>query len=415
MTQLTGQFPNETYINGLRDNPESTLAVVYDEFRLPIIQSLTALGGQEETTAQLFQLAVFEAARLARSGQFPTELPFFDVLKALSIAHFHASNPPIGQDAAEAGDAPATNFPSGSIPKAEVLISTQQKFETWRQLQELNPDCQNILIGHSETSEPETEAGTTPDNRFSECQEQLARKLQPDADATPQLPDWAQAALHDREGYAIWQRSAQLELDWAAGPPAPPESNRIWRWAISILLLVVVGYGIYQIYFRPKTAAEVFADNFAPPTSLMDDMKARYGAEMANDSVTAQPSECMLLLREADAYYQANDYQAAMDPLLLIVLDSASICKSDAWYYLGIVHLQMEDPTTSIQCFAKIEDLGRFGEDLYWYQAMAFVQLAKENPMLRDKARRAVERTLGHTRDPQRRKRAETMLENLSK
>ena len=418
VTHPTGQFPNETYINGLRDNPESTLAVVYDEFRQPIIQTLTELGEQEETAAQVFQLAVFDAARLARSGQLQTAPPIYDFLSAVSLAQLQAIN---AEEEAElsAIDSPEiTRYepPLTGIPAPDDLLETRNKFEAWRQLQQLEEECRRILLSQSQsTEESESEPVSTAPDRLTDCQAQYAQLLGADLETDQKLPDWALNALADTEGYSVWRRTNVLEKDWAVGAEAPPESNRIWRWAVSILLLVSVGYGIYQFYFRPKTAAEVFADNFAPPTSFIEDMEQRYGAEMGNDSVSARPNDCMLLLQEADAYYQANEFLSSVDPLLLIVLDSASLCQSDAWYYLGIVQLQLEDPTTAIQCFAKIEDLGRYGQDLYWYQALAFVQLAKENPLLRDKARRAVERTLGNARDPKRRKQAETMLENLSK
>jgi hypothetical protein len=417
VTYPTGQFPNETYLNGLRDNPGPTLAVVYDEFRMPIIQAITANGGSEETAAAVFQLAVNDAAQMGRLGTLPDTVPFYQFLQALSLAHFNAD--PARQDIAT--EAPAmeseTEAPAElgfELPGQEDLIRSRQKVYAWERFQALEPPCRNVLyelLGSEETADKNTDEA---DETSATCTEAYIQLLSKDSETYSAIPYWASVALRDRDGFAVWKRSQELEAEWKAGPPAPPESNRIWRWAVGILLLVAVGYGLYQFYFRPMTAAEVFADNFVPPTSMLGDMEARYGAEMGNDSSGAQPNQCMLLLQEADAYYQANEYEAAMDPLLLIVLDSNSICQSDAWFYLGIVQLKREDPSTAIQCFAKIEDLGRYGEDLYWYQALAFVQLAKENPMLRDKARGAIERTLGNTRDPKRRKQAEKMLKNLS-
>ncbi|TNE51652.1 MAG: hypothetical protein EP344_16490 [Bacteroidetes bacterium] len=407
MTQPTGQFPNETYLNGLRDNPESTLAVAYDEFRKPILQELEASGGTEVEGALCFQLAVIDAARMVRANTYPEAVPFAEYLLALSRAHFNQHHLPEEQTSA-VGDQQQTAF---DLPGTAELLRTRQQVRAWRLLQNLTPDCRQHLLDHG------SEEKTAPDSDgagLEACREAYARVLATPDTINPEVPEWAVVALGDTEGYRIWLRTAALETEWEAGPPLTQESNRIWRWAVGVLVLVAISYGVYQFYFRPKTAAEVFADNFDPPSSLLEDLGDRYGAEMGNDSVTAQPSACVLLLREADAYYQAKEYLAAQDPLLLIVMDSSSICQSDAWYFLGILQIQLEDPTTAIQCFAKIEDLDRYGEDLYWYQALAFVQLAKENPLLRDKARGAVERTLGNTRDPKRREQAETMLKNLS-
>jgi hypothetical protein len=41
--------------------------------------------------------------------------------------------------------------------------------------------------------------------------------------------------------------------------------------------------------------------------------------------------------------------------------------------------------------------------------------MAKGNPLLRDRAKHAIERTRDNTRDPERRAQAEAMLESLSK
>ncbi|MBK8968084.1 MAG: hypothetical protein R3D58_21050 [Saprospiraceae bacterium] len=413
MTHPTGQFPNETYLNGLRDNPGPTLAVIYDEFRMPVIQAAFEHGATEESAAVAFQLAVNDAANMGRQGTLPETMAFFPFLKALSLAHLEAAKTqPEEVDEQQADEPETAGQAMAGLPGKEALDLSRKKQLAWQKLQQLEPDCRKIILEaseHSETTEPDADA-----EKHSGCHETYLKLLFPELEHLQEMPDWAVTAIQDREGYAIWQRSQALEEEWKAGPPAPPESNRIWRWAVGILLLVAVGYGIFQFYFRPKTAAEVFADNFDPPASLLADLETRYGAEMGNDSSGAQPNECLLLLREADAYYQANEYEAALDPLFLIALGPGSICQSDAWYFLGIIHLKLEDPVEAIRCLAKIEDLGRYGEDLYWYQALAFVQLAKENPMLRDKARGAVERTLGNTRDPGRRQQAEQMLKNLS-
>lgn len=416
MTQQDGQFPNETYIAGLRDNPDSTLAVVYDEFRQPVIRSVTAMGGSEADGAFFFQTAVIDAARFARSGILPANLPFLSFLKTLSKAHYKDWLEATNAEAPGPGEPPEPDaqLVDAQIPDRATLLETRRRIQVWAQMENLDSDCRAALF--LLPAAPEAVATAVETGALDEtCREQFRKIVQePDAPAG-EIPDWALAALQDRNGYAVWQRTQELEKEWAVDKPVAPESNRVWRWAMALLLLVAIGYSVYQFYYHPKTAAEVFADNFVPPTSLLEDFGARYGPEMGNDSVSARPNQCIQLLQEADAYYRAKEFKAAMDPLLLIVLDSNSICQSDAWYFLGIVQLQLEDPTTAIQCFAKIEDLQRYGEDLYWYQALAFVQLAKENPLMRDKARRAVERSLGNTRNPKRRAQAESMLKNLSK
>lgn len=406
---VTGQFPNESYLDGLRNDPESSIAVVYDEFRGPVLRAFSEMGVPDQDAILFFQMAVTDAARMARTDQIPDSTPFPVFLHALAVAHSYASKgvPELPTEAPAGCDAAAWR----RMPAATTLRETQAKTAGWAIIPELEPECRAVLLEEPEDSDADDEAAREKRN---DCKEHVLRAIH--ASVSSELPAWLLPALRDTDGHAAWQRTQELEQGrHTENPPAPPESNRIWRWVVVVFLVTVVGYSAFQFFFRPKTAAEVFADNFAPPGSLIADMEKRYGPEMGNDSVSARPNTCMFLLREADAYYQASDYESALEPLLLIVTDSLAICQSDAWYFLGIIQLQLEEPASAVQCFAKIDDIERYGEDLYWYQALAFVQMAKGNPLLRDRAIRAVEQAIGNIQDPKRRARAEEMLTNLSK
>ncbi|MFN0013856.1 MAG: hypothetical protein ACKVU2_04855 [Saprospiraceae bacterium] len=407
---ITGQFPSETYLDGLQNDPESSIAVVYNEFRTPILRAFLSMGVTEKDAVFFFQAAVVDAACMARRSEIPASVLFPDFLQALATAHLFASK---GVAELPLEVPPGVSSGWTDMPAPAVLRETQANAKAWACLPDLDPACRSALI-----MEPE-EAGADVEwlKKRESCKEYILQALTAkNTSPYAELPEWVLTALRDVDGHMIWNRMQTLEQGWRTDkPPVPPESNRIWRWVVAVFFVTVVGYSVYQFYLRPKTAAEVYADNFAPPGSLIADLQKRYGAEMGNDSVTAHPSMCMMLLREADAYYQASDYKSAMDPLLLIITDSSSLCQSDAWFFLGIIELQMEEPTTAVQCFAKIEDIDRYGEDLYWYQALAFVQMAKGSPLLRDRAIRAVEQAIGNMRDEKRRVRMETMLKNLSK
>ena len=94
--------------------------------------------------------------------------------------------------------------------------------------------------------------------------------------------------------------------------------------------------------------------------------------------------------------------------------DSLLECQTDALFYLAIVGLELERPELSLECIAKMDDLERYGEDIYWYMALAYVQKAALDPSEKDIAKRAVERALSNTEIPERRQQAEKMLEELS-
>lgn len=74
----------------------------------------------------------------------------------------------------------------------------------------------------------------------------------------------------------------------------------------------------------------------------------------------------------------------------------------------------MNDPALTIECLSNIEDLSRYGEDIYWYQALAFVKLAAENPLMQEKAVRAMDRVISNTELPERREQAQKMLQQLN-
>ncbi|MEO6040134.1 MAG: hypothetical protein ABIQ93_17100, partial [Saprospiraceae bacterium] len=88
-------------------------------------------------------------------------------------------------------------------------------------------------------------------------------------------------------------------------------------------------------------------------------------------------------------------------------------CRSDALFYLGIIGLQIDQPDYTLASFAKIEDLEHFGEDIYWYQAMAFVKMAEKNPEKKERAAHALERAIGNIQDTARRDQALRMLDKL--
>ena len=237
----------------------------------------------------------------------------------------------------------------------------------------------------------------------------------PLADSLGLLQQWEASGEDSLEpGFAVWRTLSPLV---AAGPPtgetrqqsSEPAANRIWRLVLAALLLFGGGYAVYQYVSRP---ADLFKDNFTPPESLLADHRLRY--EATNDSSGQAPHEgCEQLLGNADQFYQAGSFEAAQDPLLLLVLDSTANCQSDAWYYLALLRLKMGDPVTSIECLSKIEDLEHFGEDIQWNMALSMLLLSEQEPALKEKTIRAVEKVALSTRLEDRKKKADKLLQKL--
>lgn len=383
-------FSNDAYFNSLRTDTAFGVSTLYSLFREDTAKTLVASGWGEAEAAHCFRLAVCDIAQWAREGYQPEE-PLGQLLKARSLAHAALLRPIQEQEA-------------GAEPSAEEtdLLQSQQKAAVWSALTRLQPPCQEALL-----AEPTSAEGA--------CFEALQSEM--GAQALPS--DRLTAALADVEGFRTWQYTAEHEHTWqkttAPAPAAEPLKNKTWRWITLTFLIVTVAYAVYQFFFRPKTVAELYASNFNPPRSLMADWEQRRTADTSDTAPAGIATEaCLMLLHEADAFYQQGDYRSATDPLLLIVLDTAAACQADAWFYLGIIHLHLKDPVTAIQCLAKIEDLERFGEDIYWYQVMAYLQIAQNTPHQRERIAKAVELAIPNIQNPKRRAQAEALLESLS-
>ncbi|MCS6929554.1 MAG: hypothetical protein NZM43_08675 [Saprospiraceae bacterium] len=382
----TESFSVRTYFDSLRQDVQFGISVLYSLFR-GNAKYLVELGLNEHEAAHCFRLAISDVTRLARSEEKPDEYSMEELLRQLSLSHALLLHPYLRVELPE----------HPLLVKADIL-QTQQKAAVWSALENLDADCQEVLL-------------TQPTLVEGPCAEALREKLQGVSS------EMVQTALLDVEGFRSWKYAGANEQIYQKSTTkiqsAEGNGRSVWRWAMFIFLGVVCAYAAYQFLFRPKTLAELYAQNFVPPRSLLADWQQRHRAN--SDSTTPPLTEnCWMLLRESDAAYQAGNLHGAMDPLLLIVLDTMAACRSDAWLYLGIIHLRLEDPIAAMQCFAKIEDFEHFGEDIYWYQVMAYLQIAQNNPQQRERVAKAVELAIPNLHTPERRARAEALLKNLS-
>lgn len=353
VSQPTGSLSNEDYINGLLQADPAVLETIYADFRLPMVKILTSLGSSSATGRSFFRAALVETAQHARSGTLPADVPFFNILKSFGLAHYFDWLTEREQPLPE--NTPDPEEPTFPLPDSDTLRATRAQIDAWKK----GEQTQNA-------------------------------------------------------GFNLWEkiRFAENRLDEHSSPKS---KNNLARNIFIAFVLITLGWIVWMFVFRAKTPAEVYDENFTLPKSLMEDMRHRYGPEMGNDSVSTRPSACEFYLTEADRFYQAKDYESATSVLAQILDDSLTLCHSDALLYIGIIALEEEKPELALECFSKIEDLEHFGEDIYWYQSLAFVKIAELNPLLRDKASRAVERARSNTRDSIRRVQAEKMLKHLAR
>ncbi len=429
MQHPSSKYPSEQYIKGLQEADPDMLARIYQEFRQPVIRSIQACGGSIADGGIIFRAAVVEAGNQQRNGSLPLETPFFFQLRELAIAHYRdwqkERNPTpqdsdaIGQEEYQSDNMQIPEIEGIVLPDASTMRQTRRNIYAWRNMEKLDRQCQEI-IWQEAANPPEANSETDEMAPNHSCRQQLIELLKlPDAPKNT-LPEWVISALKDREGYDFWAKTQALERKIAAGQPLltqaspAPNNHAIRRIAIiaaALLLLVAV----FRYLFRDATPKEVYDENFTPPVSLMDDFSKRSELDtMSRDSIDERPLLCDQLLRDADEKYRQKDYATAVSLLAQITEDAElNACYSDAYFYMGIIELIREDPSYALQNFSKIDNLDRYGEDIYWYQALCFVQLAAQNPNLRERAEDAVKRAVSATENPERRKQAEKMLEKL--
>ena len=120
------------------------------------------------------------------------------------------------------------------------------------------------------------------------------------------------------------------------------------------------------------------------------------------------------MFAEADDFYQKKEWRSAATVLAAMLEEASSDCQTDIYFYLAIVGLYLDRPELTLQCISKLDDLDRFGEDIYWYMALAYVKKAAIDPSEKDMAIRALERAMSNTEIHERRIQAKKMLEDLS-
>jgi hypothetical protein len=415
MTDPTASFPNEQYFEGLRTIDAGAIQNLYTAFRRPIIRAVEAAGGSRADGSTFFRVALIHASTLARDGQPDTSIAVFPWLQTLAICHFRdwateknlelPAPPPLSE---------AETACLMAVPSTEARLECRQRIRAKRQFSRLESGCrktiqawaQDAALGISDAQQRNTTTAT--------CLEKYRKSLGEPADAWPNLaPAWAVTALTDTHFQqalaAVDAVEGRLSMGQSSGER---RESKVTRNVMMALILLVAAYGIWDFFSVSTSPKAVYAENFKPPTSIMADRADRFARDT---SPMTRVETCEQLFETADETYQRQDYRETAAVLYTMIGSDMEDCNSEALYYLAIVGLQLNEPELTVQCLAKIPDLDRFGEDLYWYQALAFVKIAEQNPARRDIARRAVERARSNTEVPERRSQAAKMLEQLAR
>lgn len=390
---------NRNLLDELRRPEAGTMEFLYTRFRKPACRAVEGAGGSHADGNTFFRVAVIHACILAGRDELP-ETPDWGVfLTNLAEAHFRDWASERNLETSLANPA-AEEF----LPDENSRVHTRKLIRARRQWQKLDKKCREEVLSASKNGD--YSVATPCINAYLKSVPDL---LPPDNQTA--LPDVAVYALTNEDFNRILltvdRHEASLALNQSATKPAERRKNRT---IAAVVLLSAALIAVWAYFSEPKSAEAIFNENYAPPASILLDRAER----AARDSVAISlPAECEQTLTEADIFFKQKNWEEAIGTLILMADNENDVCKSDALFYMAIAGLQLENPELSLECLSKISDIERYGEDLYWYQALTFVKIAAERPGKRSLARKAVERARSNTVIPERKARAEKMLSEL--
>jgi hypothetical protein len=399
-------FTEKDLIKGLSESDAAVIQFIYSHYKLDTIKSVQSAGGTLADGNVFFQTAFIDAAQLSRQHALPEDVPLKEVFTHLAKSHYLSwSKRNIVIEEQVDTEQAAPLLPSW-IPDNTALSQTRKHIFVWKTMGKLSTGCQISLM------QQQVDDDTT-------CKTELVQALAVPVSELPEsetnLPDYAIEALLRKEDFLLWKTIRAYDDNIDRGLTIDGKEiktdNTVAKYAFISLVVLTLAYVGFTLYNRPKSTDEIFKQNFEPPQSLLDDMNRRY----ENDTTgIVRPERCTQLLAQADAFYAEKNYAAAQDPLYEILNnDDLDACRSDAMFAMGIISLKTNDPAEALQFLSKIDNIEVYGEDLYWYQALAFVQMAKRSASYRVVARRAMERFLENTRNETRRIQGENMLNEL--
>lgn len=390
---------NHSLLDELRRPEAGAVELLYTQFRRASSRAVEAAGGTHADGNTFFRVAVIHTCMLASQNMLPESTDLGNLLCELSTAHFRDWSTERNQYLNTPDKVPAE-----TIPDAESRTHVRRMIRARRQWQKLDDRCR-----------PEVEAAALTDVNLthSPCTDAYLKSV-PELirpDNTSPLPPEARQALSSplfkKVCEIVDKQESNIALNQTATKPAERRKNLL---IAATLVLTAASIALWNYLSAPKPAEEIFSENYTPPQSILQDKAER----ALRDSVSSSISEnCELVLHDADVYFKQKNWDEVILILLPLTSNDNDVCKSDALFYMAIAGLQMENPELSLECLSKISDIERYGEDLYWYQALAFVKIAAERPGKRNLARKAVERARSNTIIPERKAQTEKMLSEL--
>ncbi len=151
------------------------------------------------------------------------------------------------------------------------------------------------------------------------------------------------------------EMTAQVNQDKLASRRAVP------RWAFAaaaMLLLLLIAWPVYQRLSGPETtyalAQTLYSEHFSlPPASILRGTSINQWQEA----------------------YEQKQFPQAIAALEGMLADSSFKRRSEAFLFLGICHLGMEQPQEALTALEQVSPDSFAWEDAQWYTSMAYLKL----------------------------------------
>ena len=130
--------------------------------------------------------------------------------------------------------------------------------------------------------------------------------------------------------------------------------------ALALLLLVFLPNVLQQ----PATSGELYQEYFA----MLESPAGVRGTD-SNRRIAQQHWQAAIKA------YQVPAYEEAIEKFHLAIQDSAFIKKSEAWLYIGICQLAIEQPEEAMEALVQVSDTSAYFDQAKWYKALTHLRL----------------------------------------
>lgn len=142
-------------------------------------------------------------------------------------------------------------------------------------------------------------------------------------------------------------------------------------YAVAAAVVLLLAFAAIQLMNKPLSDDEIFAQN--------------YQTVPFPSSRTTEEDP----FQRARNAYQKRDYQQAILQLEVLLADSSFSLTPQAYYFQGLSHLEMGDPSAATESLNQVSEGSVFGQGAHWHSALAYIKIGNQ-----EEAKKALQQLL---------------------